>query len=133
MSQHLTIPVTGMHCANCVKTIERNVRKLEGIDEASVNYATEKLDVTFDQSQINLDTIVSRIREVGYNVPTTTIELPITGMTCANCVKAVTRALKKVDGVMEAEVNFATERAAVTLMPGTVDRSDLIAAVEKAG
>ena len=99
MSQHLTLPVTGMHCANCVKTIERNVKKLDGIEVASVNYATEKLDLTFDQSQIELDTIVNRIREVGYDVPSTTIELPITGMTCANCVKAVTRALKKVDGV----------------------------------
>ena len=133
MSQHLTLPVTGMHCANCVKTIERNVGKLEGIEVASVNYATEKLDLTFDQTQINLDTIVSRIREVGYDVPTTAIELPITGMTCANCVKAVTRALNKVEGVTNVDVNFATEHATVTLMPGTADRNDLIASVEKAG
>lgn len=133
MSQQLTLPVTGMHCANCVKTIERNVSKLTGIENASVNYATEKLDVTFDQAQINADAIINRIREVGYDVPTTTIELPITGMTCANCVKAVTRALKKVDGVTEAEVNYATERASVTLMPGAADRNDLVVAVEKAG
>ncbi len=133
MSQQLTLPVTGMHCANCVKTIERNVSKLAGIENASVNYATEKLDVTFDQAQINADVIINRIREVGYDVPTTTIELPITGMTCANCVKAVTRALKKVDGVTEAEVNYATERASVTLMPGAADRNDLVVAVEKAG
>lgn len=133
MSQHLILPVTGMHCANCVKTIERNVKKLDGIEGASVNYATEKLDVTFDQSQIKLDTIVNRIREVGYDVPSTSIELPITGMTCANCVKAVTRALKKVDGVTDADVNFATEHATVSLMPGTATRHDLISAVEKAG
>ncbi|HLA44342.1 MAG TPA: heavy metal translocating P-type ATPase, partial [Aggregatilineales bacterium] len=61
------------------------------------------------------------------------ITLPITGMHCANCVKTVGRALKKVDGVLDAEVNYATERATVTCTPGTVQQSDLIAAVKNAG
>lgn len=61
-----------------------------------------------------------------------TIELPITGMTCTNCSKAVNRALKKVDGVVEADVNFATERAVVKITP-TVSTNTLVTAVENAG
>lgn len=66
--EHLILPVTGMHCANCVKTIERNVNKLEGIATASVNYATEKLDVTFDPTRLSKDEIIERVRFAGYDV-----------------------------------------------------------------
>lgn len=131
--QQMTLPVTGMTCANCVKTIERNVRKLEGIEEASVNYATEKLDLTFDVDRIQPGQVIERIRQVGYDVPTATLDLPITGMTCANCAKAVRRALNKVDGVLAADVNYATEHASVTLAVGAADRHDLVQAVEQAG
>ncbi len=61
-----------------------------------------------------------------------TIELPITGMTCTNCSKAVNRALRKVEGVVEADVNFATERAVVKIAP-TVSTNTLVTAVENAG
>lgn len=133
MTQQLTLPVRGMHCANCVKTIERNVKKVEGVEVASVNYATEKLDVTFDQTKTNANAIIERIRQVGYDVPTVTLDLPITGMTCANCAKTVTRALQRVDGVVEADVNYATEHATVTLTAGMASKADLVRAVEKAG
>ncbi len=131
--QRITLPVTGMTCANCVKTIERNVRKLDGIEEATVNYATEKLDLTFDNAHVIPGQVIERIRQAGYDVPTATLDLPITGMTCANCAKAVKRALSKVDGVVDADVSYATERAAVTLAVGTADKHDLIMAVERAG
>ncbi len=132
MSKQLVLPVTGMTCANCVKTIERNVKKLDGIEVAEVNYATEKLDVTFDPTQLSTEQIIERIRRAGYDVPTTSLDLPITGMTCANCSKAVTRALKKVDGVLEADVNLANERATVKIA-ASVDKQDIVAAIEKAG
>jgi Cu+-exporting ATPase len=131
-AQKITLPVTGMTCANCVKTVERNVKKLEGVNDAMVNYASEKVDVSFDSSQLNTQQIIDKIRHAGYDVPTTTIELPVTGMTCANCEKAVRRALNKVDGVLNADASFASERATITLTPG-VSREDLAAAVERAG
>lgn len=133
MTQQLTLPVSGMHCANCVKTIERNVKKVEGVEVASVNYATEKLDVSFDHTKTDVNAIVERIRQAGYDVPTITLDLPITGMTCANCAKSVTRALKRVEGVLEADVNYANEHASVTLTAGAVSKADLVAAIEKAG
>jgi Cu+-exporting ATPase len=61
------------------------------------------------------------------------IVLPITGMTCAACVRNVERALKKPEGVIDVSVNLATERATVTYLPGTARRADLVKAVEAAG
>lgn len=128
----LTLPVTGMTCANCVATVERSVRKLDGVREANVNFASEKISLIYDDSLLGAGDIVTRIRKAGYDVPQQTVDLAVTGMDCVNCAATVERALKKVDGVLDVQVNFASEHALVTLAPG-VSRQVLIAAVEKAG
>jgi Cu+-exporting ATPase len=132
--KQVTLPVTGMHCANCSSTIERNLKKLEGVASANVNYATEKATIIFDPSLLGEDAIIGKIKDVGYGVATAKVELPITGMTCANCAVTIERTLnKKVPGVTEATVNFATEKATVEYIPGQVTRADMVAAIEKAG
>jgi Cu+-exporting ATPase len=130
----VSLPVTGMHCANCSATIERNLKKLEGVGEATVNYANEKATVVYDPSLLNEQKIIEKIQNAGYGVATAKIELPITGMTCANCVATVERTLNtKVPGIASANVNFATEKATVEYIPGLVTRADMVAAIEKAG
>jgi Cu+-exporting ATPase len=132
--KQITLPITGMHCANCSSTIERNLKKLDGVTQANVNYATEKATVIFDPSVLGEDAIIGKVQDVGYGVATAKVELPITGMTCANCAATIERTLnKKVPGVVAANVNFATEKAMVEYIPGQVTRTDLVAAVEKLG
>ncbi|RME50680.1 MAG: copper-translocating P-type ATPase [Caldilineae bacterium] len=132
--KQLTLPVTGMHCANCSTTIERNLKKLDGVAQVNVNYATEKATVAFDPTVLNMDAIIGKIQDVGYGVATAKVELPITGMTCANCAATIERTLnKKVPGIVNATVNFATEKASVEYIPGLVSRADMVAAIERAG
>ena len=130
----LTLPVLGMTCANCVAAVERNAKKVPGVSEATVNFGTEKLTVTYNPKEASPAQVIERVERTGYRIPTVTTELPITGMTCANCVAAVERTLtKKVPGVVDASVNFATETASVTTVPGVVHRADVVAAIERAG
>lgn len=130
----ITMPVIGMTCANCVAAVERNTKKVDGVRDVVVNFGTEKVTVTYDPATATPEAMIDRIEKAGYQVPTATIELAITGMTCANCVNTVERTLnKKVPGILEASVNFATEKATVTYIPGAVSRADMIAAVERAG
>ena len=132
--KQLTLPVTGMTCANCVATVERNAKKVSGVTEANVNYASEKVTLSYDPAVLkDPRAVIERIQRAGYDVPTVSVELPITGMTCANCAATVQRALNKVDGVLEANVNYASEKAAVTVAAGAATRADLAAAVRKAG
>jgi Cu+-exporting ATPase len=132
--KNVTIPVTGMTCANCALNIERNVKKLAGIKEANVNFATEQAAISFDPQQVQLDELTASIRDAGYGVVTAGVELPVTGMTCANCAMNIERTLKrKVPGVVRASVNFATERAHVKYIPTIVTIDDIIVAIEKAG
>jgi Cu+-exporting ATPase len=132
--QKLTLPITGMTCANCAANIERAVKKLDGVADASVNFAAESAAVSYDPRQLQLQDVVSKIHKSGYGVATTRIEMPVTGMTCANCAANVERALnKKVPGVLQASVNFASERVLVEYIPGALDVEDIVAAIEKAG
>ncbi|MBE7549788.1 MAG: copper-translocating P-type ATPase [Anaerolineales bacterium] len=132
--KQLTMPVLGMTCANCVATVERSAKKAEGVSDAVVNFGSEKLTVTYDPAVASPQAVVERVEKAGYQVPVATMELPITGMTCANCVNTVERTLnKKVPGIIEATVNFATEKATVKYIPGAVTRADMVAAIERAG
>ena len=130
----VTLPISGMSCANCAANIERSVKKLDGIEVASVNFAAENATVSFDPSQVDVQTLVGQVERAGFKVPTQHVELPITGMTCANCAANVERALnKKIDGVVGASVNFATERAAIDYLPDLLTMDAIVGAIEKAG
>ena len=132
--KQVTLPITGMHCTNCSDTIARDLRKLDGVVAADVNYATERATVTFNPSVLEEDLIIERISALGYEVATGEIELPITGMHCVNCAATVEKALNKVQpGVVSASVNFATEKAQIAYLPSQVTPTDLIAAIEGAG
>jgi Cu+-exporting ATPase len=132
-NSQITLPVIGMTCANCVSAVERNTKKVTGVEDAVVNFASEKVTVTYDPQLARPEEMIARIQRAGYDVPLATIDLPITGMTCTNCERTVQRRLSKVEGVLDVNVNFATERATVQYVPGQVTRADLVAAVRHAG
>ena len=137
MDKTFTIPVTGMTCANCAKTISRQAKKVEGVSAADVNFASERLTFSLNTAvapaQTTAKAVIERIENAGFGVATNRVEIPIVGMTCANCAKAITRKLNQLDGVLEADVNYANERAIVTLAAGSLEKSDLNAAIRQAG
>jgi len=132
--QTITLPVTGMTCANCAANIERGLKNLEGVQNTNVNFAAEQAVIAFDPKQLHVKEVVNNIERSGYKVVSEKIELPVTGMTCANCAANIERALnKKVPGVVQAAVNFATERVSVEYIPGVSGIDDIASAIEKAG
>ena len=131
-NQQIEVSVGGMTCAACVGRVERGLQKLEGVMAATVNLATERASIHYDPSQVTVPAIFETIKDIGYEVRTQQTELAITGMTCAACVGRVERALQKVDGVLTATVNLATERASVQYL-GNIAQSQFKTAVEDAG
>ena len=130
----ITLPVTGMSCANCAMSIERVVKKVPGVKEARVNFATEQASVSFDPEKVQIQSLLEKIGDAGYGVAKSSVEIPVTGMTCANCAMTIERTLKKkVQGVTNASVNFASERATVEYIPSLTNLEEMIAAIERAG
>ncbi|MBD9535737.1 copper-translocating P-type ATPase [Stenotrophomonas sp. STM01] len=124
--------IEGMTCASCVGRVERALKAVPGVRQASVNLATERASVQTD-GNVDRQVLVQAVRKVGYEVSAPApVELVIEGMTCASCVGRVERALKAVPGVQSASVNLATERASVQ-GDAALDAGALIAAVARAG
>src|SRR5215210_6482272 len=132
-TKNLTLPVTGMTCASCASRIERGLKKVHGVETAQVNLASEQASVAYDPQQVQPRDLVAAVERSGYGVISDQLDFAVTGMTCASCVNRVEKALKKADGVLDASVNLATERATVTYAPGVADFGTLQAAVETAG
>lgn len=125
----VSLQVEGMTCASCVGRVETALKKVDGVQSASVNLATERADITLAKP-VDRQVLIQAIERTGYDVPASTVELSIEGMTCASCVSRVEKALNAVNGVSTANVNLATERATVT---GTASIESLIAVIDKAG
>lgn len=131
-----TVSIGGMTCAACAGRIEKVVRKLDGIQSANVNLASEKLSVEYDESKLKFDDIKERVEKIGYSVienKTNNITIPIQGMTCAACATRIDKVIRKLDGVSDVNVNLATEKATVNYDPGKVRISAIKQAIEKAG
>jgi heavy metal translocating P-type ATPase len=127
------IPVQGMTCASCVGRVEKAIRRIEGVTAANVNLATERASVSFGSADADPQAVVEAIRDVGYEPMPATVELKVSGMTCASCVARVEKALKRVPGVVDAAVNLATERATVRFFGSAEAVGRLVAAVEATG
>lgn len=130
-----TYNIEGMTCASCVQAVEKSVGKLAGVDDVSVNLATEKMEVSYDSSTVAGDDIESAVESAGYkalkNIATQTFA--IEGMTCASCVQAIEKSVGKVDGVQEVTVNLATEKMNVSYDEDAVTTGNIIQAVQDAG
>jgi Cu+-exporting ATPase len=144
--QVATLLIGGMTCASCVRRVERGLTRLDGVDGAEVNLATERARVAFDPARVSIEALIKKVEDTGYSatleeveardgndVEDAELDLTISGMTCASCVRRVERSLRKVDGVRDASVNLATERALVHYDPERVSLDALLSAVDRAG
>jgi Cu+-exporting ATPase len=130
----VSLPVRGMSCASCAATIERELGRLAGVGTAQVNLAAEQVRVSYAPRKLATAALAARIGELGFEVPATTVELEITGMTCANCAATIERTLsRKLPGVLRADVNLAAESGRIEYAPGAVSRRQIIAAIEAIG
>jgi Cu+-exporting ATPase len=132
-SKQVILPVTGMTCANCVATVERNLKKVDGVEQAVVNLSSERATVSFDPTLAGTKDFVGRIQRAGYDIATGQADLVISRMSDGNDAIRLENVLQRVDGVLEASVNFAAERAKVRYIPTMVSQVDLREAVASAG
>ncbi len=120
----VALSVEGMTCASCVGRVEKALRAEPGVLEASVNLANETARVSYS-APADLKGLVEKLSDAGYPASTPVVTLNVEGMTCASCVGRVERKLKASDGVIDAQVNLATETATVRYVAGAVSPADL--------
>ncbi len=132
-TKQLTLPITGMTCANCVATVERNLKKLDGVDSAVVNLSSERATIDFDASKLGLGDFIARIKRAGYGVASGEAELIIKRLADDNDARRLEKALLKLDGVLDAQVTLANEKARVQYVPTIISQAELRRAISAAG
>jgi Cu+-exporting ATPase len=131
--KQLTLPITGMTCANCVATVERNLKKLNGVQSAVVNLSSERATVEFEPAKLQLADMIARVNRAGYGVATGEADLVIKRLADDNDARRLEKALLNLEGVLEAQVNYATEKARAKYVPTIITQAELRRAVASAG
>ncbi len=129
------LPIEGMTCAACSAAVERAVRKLPGVTEANVNLTAENLHLSYDESQVSLESVVQAVDDAGYKAltPSQHTQLEVRGMTCAACSATVERVVGKLPGVQNANVNLAAETLSLDYDPAEISLQQVVGAVAEAG
>lgn len=128
-----SLQLTGMTCAACANRIEKGLSKMEGVQEANVNFALEKASVTFDPKVVTVQQMEEKIEKLGYGTAKETVDLQLIGMYCAACAAKIEKVVSRMPGVSVANVNFAMETARVEYNPAEVSLGDIQQRVEKLG
>jgi Cu+-exporting ATPase len=125
--------ITGMTCAACANRIEKGLQRMNGVSNATVNFATEKASVTFNEEETNVSSLQEKIRSLGYDVIKEKVDLNIIGMTCAACSARIEKGLNRMEGVQNATVNLALETGKVSFDPNVLSSDDLIKKIQSLG
>ncbi|TYS91462.1 heavy metal translocating P-type ATPase [Rossellomorea aquimaris] len=135
MAEHkeTNLDITGMTCAACANRIEKGLNKMEGVENASVNFAMERAAVKYNPEEVEPSDLQKRIQDLGYDIQLAKTEFDITGMTCAACSARIEKVLNKQDGIQHATVNLALEKATIEYAPGTITTDQIIKKVDSIG
>lgn len=138
MEKKITLQVTGMSCASCAIKIEKKLSKLDGVKQASVNFAVEKATVIYDDSAAKVEDFENTVKQLGYGIiskdeKTSKVDLKLIGMSCASCANKIEKKLGTLLGVEKASVNFATEKATVEYDANKVKITEMISMIEGLG
>ncbi|MDA3785998.1 MAG: copper ion binding protein, partial [Deltaproteobacteria bacterium] len=134
----MTLPVRGMHCASCSARIEKVVGALDGVEECTVNLASETMNVGFDEARLSLEALAQQVKELGFELVLSQdmrqeVVLDIKGMSCASCSSRIEKVVGGLPGVSACSVNLATEKARVVFAADLVRVRDLIQTIKELG
>ncbi len=129
----ISFQITGMHCANCAKNIEKELQAHEYIKDAQVQFGNETAKVTYDSSRGSLRTIQEILKRIGFFITAHKLSIAINGMHCASCAEKVKKSLLNIDWIIDANVNVATQMALISVVPQLFDTKELRFAIEQSG
>src|SRR5438034_2825247 len=129
----IVLPIEGMSCASCAATVQAALGEAAGVSTATVNYATGKSAVEYDDAQTSVAELIKTVRAAGYDCGRASVNFTVEQLHYAPSVAPLEQALRRVPGVIRAAANQATETVTVDYIPGATTADALERAVERAG
>ncbi|OJF90177.1 heavy metal translocating P-type ATPase [Alkalibacterium sp. 20] len=139
-NEEVIYSLEGMSCVSCASSIEKKLKKTDGVFSANVNFATEKVIVEFDNNKTDIASMGEAVSDLGYKAIPEKLEkadekitLKVEGMTCTTCANTIEKGLRSISGVNLANVNFAAEKATVEYNPKKVRLLDMQKKISELG
>ena len=132
-TKEVNLEVQGMTCSACANTVEKGLSKIDGVEKASVNFAMETTTISYDPAKTNVHEFTERVEKLGYHIGQEKETFDISGMTCSACAVRIEKRISKMDGVSNANVNFAMETLVVDYNDKQVEPKEMITAAKKMG
>jgi P-type Cu+ transporter len=129
----ITLPITGMTCANCSASVERNLKKVTGVQSCSVNLSSERATVEIDPLAVKLEDLVGRVQRAGYGIAEGEASLAVMRMSDDNDARRLEKVLAALEGVRSVQVSYAAERAQIRYIPTLVSQTEIRRTVSAAG
>lgn len=127
------LPITGMTCANCVATVERNVRKMEGVNDVSVNLVTEKATIGYESDKLEVQRIIERIERAGYGVSVVESVFHVPQLDDPADAVRLEKSLKRVEGIREVNAIITLTSLKVTYIPTLISTNEIISKIVTLG
>ncbi len=132
-TKQIILPVTGMTCANCVATIERNLKKLDGVQSAAVNLSSERAVVEYNPEKLGLSDMVNKVEHAGYGIANGMADLVIQGMMDTNDGRRLEKGVRKLFGVMDMQINITNGKVNVKYIPTLISQNEIRKAIAAMG
>jgi Cu+-exporting ATPase len=131
--EHVNLPILGMTCANCAVSVERALKRTEGVDEALVNLSSERVAVSYDSDQAELNDLVHSVRDAGYDVATGEAVFSVPELTDPVNAQRLEKALENKPGILSSQANPVAEKLSLVYVPTITNVNEIMELVTKAG
>ena len=132
-TKQIILPIKGMTCANCVATIERNLKKIDGVEQTAVNLSSERATVGYDTSKTGIADFIARIQRAGYDVAVAEGEFVIKRLSDPSDALRLEKDLAKEDGITDVSVNPTTGKTLVKYIPTLTSQLEIRNRIKKSG
>ena len=122
-----------MTCANCVATVERNLKKVEGVKDAVVNLSSERATIQYDPELAGLEDFIKRIDRSGYGIASGELDILIQRISDDSDARLIERSVAEIEGVLDVNVNPANGRASVGYISSVVSSNNIISKIKSLG
>ncbi|MFH0765244.1 MAG: copper-translocating P-type ATPase [Calditrichota bacterium] len=132
-SLKISLPITGMHCASCAARVEKALKSYPGIETANVNLSAEKAWIEGDADLVQVSALKSSVESIGFGVVTSRRRFLIENMSCASCAGKIEKALNRLPGVVQVNVNPASKAAELEIISESLSDDDVLRALQEIG
>lgn len=132
-TQPYAIPLENVESEHCAMIVNKGLQSVEGITQHKVEINNKQAIIETEKPEIAIPNAVKTIRDLGYDVATTTQIIPVLQMTCASCAVSVESIIKFLPGVVNASVNYASAEVKVEYIPSLVTLNQMQVAVQSIG